>query len=371
MKYPFDLLATGVRDAFHVRQPAADPESCARAAAEWLRLAHDRCDRGGVSYGYSLRGGWRPAYVETSGYIASTFFELGRRLGDADWTERAVRICEWLCEAQNEDGSFPNPHLTGPGGVVFDTGQDLHGLVCALEHAPREAFLDAATRAADWLVRVGGDSGVWRRSTFNGIPHVYNARVAWALLRLAALRPRPEWERTALVNLEWGLTRRRGDLFEDCAFETGAPPYTHTIAYALRGYLESGALLGEERYVDAARGGARQLARLLRDDGYLPARVDVEGRPAATYVCLTGNCQMAIVWAKLAGRDGDHALLDAATRALDFVRRRQDLRAANPNVRGAVPGSWPIWGRYSRFTYPNWATKFFLDAMQIVHGVPS
>jgi hypothetical protein len=32
-------------------------------------------------------------------------------------------------------------------------------------------------------------------------------------------------------------------------------------------------------------------------------------------------------------------------------------------VRGAIPGSAPIWGAYSRFEFPNWAAKFFADAL--------
>jgi len=32
-------------------------------------------------------------------------------------------------------------------------------------------------------------------------------------------------------------------------------------------------------------------------------------------------------------------------------------------VRGAIAGSYPLWGRYLRWRYPNWAAKFFLDAL--------
>jgi hypothetical protein len=32
-------------------------------------------------------------------------------------------------------------------------------------------------------------------------------------------------------------------------------------------------------------------------------------------------------------------------------------------VTGAVAGSSPIWGRYSMFEFPNWAAKFFADAL--------
>ena len=30
---------------------------------------------------------------------------------------------------------------------------------------------------------------------------------------------------------------------------------------------------------------------------------------------------------------------------------------------GALPGSFPLWGRYEPFGLPNWATKYFLDSL--------
>ena len=32
-------------------------------------------------------------------------------------------------------------------------------------------------------------------------------------------------------------------------------------------------------------------------------------------------------------------------------------------VRGGIAGSAPFYGRYERFTYPNWAAKFYVDAL--------
>jgi hypothetical protein len=46
-----------------------------------------------------------------------------------------------------------------------------------------------------------------------------------------------------------------------------------------------------------------------------------------------------------------------------FLKSLQDCTTANRNVRGALKGSHPIWGGYLFGTYPNWATKFFMDAL--------
>ena len=49
----------------------------------------------------------------------------------------------------------------------------------------------------------------------------------------------------------------------------------------------------------------------------------------------------------------------------------QDVAAPNPALRGAVKGSQPIWGRYAPLSYPNWATKFFIDAMLLWNEIES
>src|SRR3982075_2158052 len=66
-------------------------ESHLLAAEAWLCRAQDASSDGGVSYGYSLRGGWRPSYPETSGCIATTFFRLAQNRNPV-YAERAHRI---------------------------------------------------------------------------------------------------------------------------------------------------------------------------------------------------------------------------------------------------------------------------------------
>lgn len=50
----------------------------------------------------------------------------------------------------------------------------------------------------------------------------------------------------------------------------------------------------------------------------------------------------------------------------DCLRQRtQRLEDEDVVVRGAIPGSAPMWGAYSRFEFPNWAAKFFADALMM------
>jgi len=344
------------------------PERHLRAAEEWLCRAQDASSNGGVSYGYSIRGGWRPSYPETSGYIATTFFRLARDR-DPAYRERALRIVRWLMSIQNADGSFANPRY-GRGGIVFDTGQVLFGLVRAHELTGDVRMLDAARRAAGWLVAAAGHDLRWSRHEHLGTPHVYNARTAWALLRLNQIERDTAREAVARANLDWALAEQRPNgLFDHCAFRPGRAPFTHTIAYTARGLLESGVLLEERRFLEGAERCARAILSRMRPDGHLPSTLSLDGRPASSSCCLTGNCQFALVWGRLFQIGGDDTYRLAMGRALDLVMSTQDLATADLNVRGGIKGSQPVWGRYACLSLPNWATKFFVDAMWLRRGI--
>ncbi len=363
---PFGQLV--FKDALSLPRTVADEQAHFDAALDWLIRAHDATADGGVSYGYSLRGGWRRSYIETTGYIAVTFFRLARLRDDPSLKRRAEQMVDWLIRVQNEDGSFSNPRYRQTG-IVFDTGQDLFGLVRAYRETKNERALAAAERAADWLVREAADvTGRFTRHTHLGVPHVYNTRVAWALLQVHQESPHEDRLRVARANLDWALTQQTAaGLYAQNAFEPGVAPFTHTVAYAIRGLWESGELLDDDRYRDSARRAANAMLAHVREDGFIPGQVDDDHRAAASYCCLTGNAQLAIVWAKMFKRDGDPRHKDAAVRALRYVMAHQDLTTSDPNRRGAIKGSHPAWGRYSPLTYPNWATKFFVDAMLECH----
>ena len=351
------------RDLVGIRPHMVSLDAHLRAAEGWLKRAHDQGSDDGVSYGYSIRGGWRPSYRETSGYIATTFFDLARYHSDPDYRERALRICRWLLSVQNQDGSFSNPRY-GDAGIVFDTGQDLFGLVRAFEETGEVAFKTGALRAANWLVDIADEQDRWTRNEHLGTPHVYNTRTAWALLRMNQVEHSAERERVARANLDWAIVEQQtSGFFDKCAFERGLAPFTHTIAYATRGLLESSELLKDARYLASAKRCADSAMAHVRENGFLPGQIEIDGKAAASYACVTGNCQFSIIWAKLFDLTGDESYRRATIRALDYVRGCQDIHTSIADVRGAIRGSQPIWGRYAPFSFPNWPAKFFVDAL--------
>ena len=170
----------------------------------------------------------------------------------------------------------------------------------------------------------------------------------------------------AIRNLEWALAQQSpSGWFANNAFTPDRKPFTHTIAYAIRGFLECGLLLGSQRYVDAAVKAARALANAQRGDGWLAGTYGENWIAGASYCCLTGVAQMSINWTRIAGQAGAADLRHNARSAIDFLKGRQRLDDPDPAIRGAIAGSAPIWGRYSMFEFPNWAAKFFADALMM------
>lgn len=166
------------------------------------------------------------------------------------------------------------------------------------------------------------------------------------------------------------LTQQAADgWFDHVLLEPTMPAVTHTIAYAVEALLEAGLLLAEERYVAAARAAADALLARQRPDGSLSALWAPGWRPLSRAACLTGDAQMARCWLRLYQHTGEARYLEAGWRALAFVTAVQPAGDRWPPIRGAIPGSWPVWGPYLRWRYPNWAAKFFLDALMLAEDL--
>jgi len=367
-------LALIAADLLHrADAPEGSHEDHLTAAVAWLCRAQDvrdgQPDAGGVAAGWSFEDGWLPSYPETSGYIVETLVAAAEVLGRPELRDRAGRILNWELSIQRADGAFPG-HFgeAGSAPVVFNTGQIIHGMVTGAQRLGRDDCLAAAVRGGRWLASFQEADGCWRTNVHNGCIHTYNSRAAWAVARAGVAADEPELVEVARRNCAWALTQQSDSgWFASNAFTPGRDPFTHTIAYAIRGLLEVGLLLGEDRFVDAAIRAARPLVAAQAADGSLAGTFGDGWRPTARYCCLTGLAQMAINWLRLAEAAGEQSMAAPAARAIGFVKRCHH-RTGPPEVAGGVAGSVPIWGGYSRFEFPNWPPKFFADALLLDLG---
>jgi glycosyltransferase involved in cell wall biosynthesis len=387
---------TSVRDVFYTaREALADagsrraalqdvggPAACVGderhldAAIDWLCRAQDACAEGGVSYGYHVRHGWMAAYPETTGYIIPTLFDCAQRTGKVDacghhLRDRAIGLARWLTRVQLDSGAIPGGTvLLFPQPTVFNTGQVLDGWCRTLQETGAPEIRDAIRRAAAWLVSVLDDDGCWRRGLSPltpKTPAVYNVRTASMLLRSGILLGDAAWRDAAIRNANWALTQQNPNgWFNNNCVADNVHPLTHTIGYTLEGLLNFAIQLGDERHLAAVMRTSDALLPRIRADGFIAGRFDAQWRPATTWNCLTGASQLAMVWFRLSRVTGDEKYASAARRVLDFVKGTQRIGSRSLSEAGCVggiKGSHPIWGHYEPFAYPNWATKFFADAL--------
>jgi len=335
------------------------------AAMQWLCRAQDAYPPGGVSIDYSLVRGWRPGYPETTGYIIPTFVQYATASKRPEYLDRAIRMADWELSIQRQDGSFEGgPVGSNLGSFVFDTGQILFGLIEAHRATGEAKYLKSAIKAADWLVINQDPEGVWRRYTYHNIPHAYYTRVAWGLAELGNYTDTSRYRDAARRNVDWTLGQQLANGWFNSAGFTEMEhraPYTHTIAYTIEGVLETGISLARRDYVDAATHGADALLGLC-SGGMFRGRYDSAWCSRARFTCLTGNAQIAVIFLRLWEIRGDSKYLSAAREINRFSCLCQQTEGA-PQVRGAISGSYPIWGPYQRFAFPNWAAKFFADAL--------
>ncbi len=361
-----DLILDSVRD---LRCEARSHVEHLGATIDWLCRAQDvrdgQADAGGVSAGWSFEDGWLPSYPETTGYIIETFLAAAELLRRPELVQRVRRMIDWELSIQQADGAFPG-HFGEPGSrpVIFNTGQIMHGMVAGHVQLGRADCLESAVRAGHWLADQQDADGCFRQFEHHDTPHVYNTRATWPLLSTGLIAGDRRLVDAAKRHLDWALAQQQpSGWFASNAFVPWRSPFTHTIAYAIRGFLESGVLLGEERYLNAALKAARGVAAEQRSDGWLAGTFRDGWVPDATYCCLTGVAQMSMNWTRLAQATGAEELRESARRAIAYLKTVQRLEHSDPAVRGGIAGSAPIWGAYSRFEFPNWAAKFFADAL--------
>lgn len=344
------------------RRPAEETEA-ARAAIDWLLRASEACDGRGFSLCYDLEGGWREAYIETTGYLVPTLWRACSLLGhrEADVREVCDSSLEWLLEVQSPEGWFGSPTREGP--AAFDTAQVLFALLHGWTLWGSGACRHAAVAAADWLSGVQDDDGAWRRFAYADSPHSYYTRAAWPLMLVGVETGEGRYVAAAERQLDWTLARQDEDgWYGECSFAAGGPAVLHAIAYTVEGMLECAVLSGRKEYLRAGIAAADSLAKRLREDGGLAGYYTRGWRTARRPACVTGLCQMALVWRRLNGILGEERYAAAARTVLSSATATQSV-SPEPDLCGALPGSFPLWGSYFPWSCPNWSAKFLLDAV--------
>lgn len=359
-----------------------DKEKSLIEAMEWLERAQDASQSGGVSAWFSLLTGWSQPYIETTGYIINTFLDYAQFSGQVKFQKRAIMMADFLLAEQHSSGGFRRHARASTATsepIVFNTGQDLLGLTEVYLLTREKKYYDSCIAAANFLCSIQEADGSWVSYTYGSMPHTYHTRVAWSLIKVAEIcriehdsTSEAVYIKAACKNLDWALTRQlaNGWFTQNELPPPNYPiPYTHTISYAVEGFLWSGLILRRSEYIQAALRGAYPLLKYFLNNNFLPGTFDEHWHSNDNYTCLTGNAQISLVWLELYRLTQEPIFLSAAQRMNAKLQAIQITSGSLDSVRGAIPGSWPIWGEliankgYCRLAYLNWATKFFADSL--------
>jgi hypothetical protein len=349
----------------------ADDEERLAAAVDWVLRAQAATPDAGVSRGYfPMHGGWDPSYPETTGYLITSLLAYAAGYRRDDVRAAALAMADWEIEVQMPNGAVqggPVVPRAQQTPAAFNTGMVLDGWCSAYEASYEPRYLEAGQAAARFLLSDMDADGYFKTSgdfVGAGETKTYNVLCAWSMLRLARLGGDAELERGAVRAVEAVLCRQASNgWFSNNCLNIITAPLTHTIGYTLQGIFEVGVLAQRQDFIAAAERGLANVLSRQRPDGFLAGRFDSRWKPAAGFVCLTGSCQLAVVAYRFDEALRRRDFVASADRLIGFVKATQRLASEDTNIIGAIAGSYPILGAYITTGFPNWAAKYFTDAL--------
>lgn len=373
----FSHIAVLIRHRYHFLEKKYENSRHLDICMEWLCYAQNASKSGGVSGGYSLEKGWLPPYPETTGYIIPTFIKYSEISKDKQYIDRAIQMADWEIGIQLANGAVRGGMGIKEYPIVFNTGQVILGWISLFEKLRDEKYLKAVKNAADWLISVQDNDGCWIKSTYLNTAHSYNSRVAWSLMTVYKNTGMMKYKEAAMKNIQWVLSRvEKNNWIKDMSFFPDNQPLTHTLAYTLRGMHESSFYLDNQikeqiqNIVFNALVNIKQSIESYQNRRnnlfFMPAKYNNQWQGAEnTYSCLTGNAQLGILYYKYYQILNDQHFYQIYNEILNSLKTVQCLSSNNTGIRGGIPGSYPIWGEYMRYIYPNWAAKYFADLILI------
>ncbi|MBP6891094.1 glycosyltransferase [Candidatus Parcubacteria bacterium] len=354
--------------AYHLnKQNEALPEKeRIRIALNWILRMQNQ--DGGIASQYSLLYGRCPNFPETTGYIIPTFIKGYYFLNDQKYLDAAKKAGDWLIEIQNEKGYFCDIFYKDRP-MIFDTAQAMSGLIAIYNLDKNPKYLDAAKKAGDWLIAQQEENGSWIKNSYNKIPHTYYSRASLCLLELWLKTNEEKYKITSIKNLNWTISQQKENgFFENSSFFSDNSPALHTIAYTLEGLLKSYIILKDDqkieskKYLDAAKKTADRISLIIKKDGIPWGHYNPEWQRIKKGRCLTGLAQISEIFFLLYEQDNDINHLKNARTIIRYLKTQQKTKGLE-QFHGAIPGSDPIYGSYMPNSYPNWAVKFFIDAL--------
>jgi uncharacterized protein YyaL (SSP411 family) len=368
-----------LRDSQALFEPVHDDMAHWDACLAWLLRAQEVTGCGGFSAAYSFAHGWLPAYPETTGYIIPTIWDAYGVRKDQRLRDIAIAAADWEIDIQLPSGATRAGYEGDPDGfwkhgpvpAAFNTGQVVQGWNRTFIETGEKKYLEAARRAGEFLADCVDERGIFVKGLSPGpssLTRAYYARAAYGLAWTGVLANEPRFVEVARRHLDWVVSLQHSNGFVSYASfvarSDADDTLTHPLAYVVEGLFETGLILQEPRYIEAARRTASAIMHVCEKRGlFLPATLTPQLTSADRYSCLPGNAQFACMWLRIGAMHDDLPMVNTGLKMVDWLKGLHALENENPGIRGGMAGSWPIDGGYSIFIYVDWAAKYFADSL--------
>lgn len=358
-------------------------EEALKSALQWLCRSQSNESHQGAGFDRAFNlidEKWELPYPETTGYIITTLINNAPSFPEMKLDNSAKIAGDWLKTTQFPSGAIcaKQWHVDNTTPSVFNTGMVLHGYISLCEAGWESEFKAAADSAYQWLLKSQDGDGAWRSHAFNGIPHTYYTMVSWAIARYGLYFENKSSLKCASKNLNWATSNQRNNGWVDSVgFYNTNTATTHTLAYCAQGLVESGRLLENNAYIEAAANIMKPLNKKFQQHGFLPGEFDSNWSEIQMHYkngfnalietghweCLTGTAQASCTNFAICASGADKQYGEAGTAMNKHLIQRQLIYPENENISGGLSGSWPMHGPYDTLCLPNHAAKFLIDAL--------
>lgn len=368
---------------------------------------------GGINNGYLWRDKkYQYVYNEITGYAINTFIAMHKWLGKETYLQHAKDAADYLINLQAEGGSAFEHGGIGHGLVwptlsrvnkyySFDNAIILHGMTNLYRITQDEKYRRACLQIGEFLLKMQKQDGSFysyydadsdaiahEADEFffdNGCLHVKNAI---GLIYLEQLSKDERFGRAGSMVCDWGESL----LAKDGLFWANTRrkyTFTHAHCYATEGYLYAYFLTGKPAYLGIAQKAGNALLERQNPDGSLYRiyknkllmknqygdRFRMSFRrwrseKKLPWKTIDATSQAARIWALLYSLVHDTRYLQAAEKAVGFLKNNQVLDTQDRNMfgglfyqlRDSANGAGPALngGMYT------WCTQFSLSAFMLI-----
>ncbi|MBI4708377.1 MAG: hypothetical protein HY761_10725 [Candidatus Omnitrophica bacterium] len=264
------------------------------AAGKWMLNSGIQSKQGGVHSWFDLNSKEHAyIYSEITGYAITTFLFLHKIYKRDVYLVSARSAAEWLIKNaiapcggvktrlfNNDNLADKNYSFSGENIFSFDTGMALYGMVSLYQESAELKFLDAAKKMANFLVdRMQNKDGsfapvynakdnlvVQSFDKWSNQPGAFLTKACMGLIELFRLTKEIKFKKSALAQAEFGLSLQdnSGRFITNQADNT---THLHPHSYSGEGFLYLGALLKNDKFIDAARKSVEWSFENLNENG--------------------------------------------------------------------------------------------------------